>query len=232
MMAFSVCATPARRCFVVFEPRVARRTLWLRGQSQTMFTTRALNVLKCSPSPTTVFILPTLQLLEFRFFRTTHDLGLGLNCLYCIQYWYCCNDAQLPRLPHEQENAPKMCSCCPQGWPMFVCAGHPMQHHTKRDTAISLSTRIRGLTSLHFSQSDKNLPTYHIAAPECGKRHHTRSWTSSLPDKESFLQKPFQTSLRSFCHFELQVQSNKQPKPIPVGERFSPSRLMVLDWKS
>ena len=39
------------------------------------------NVLRQYPTPTTVFILPILLLPEFCFYRTTHDLGLGLQQL-------------------------------------------------------------------------------------------------------------------------------------------------------
>ena len=40
--------------------------------------TRAVHVLKLYPTPTTVFILPILLLLASCFYRTAHDLGLGL----------------------------------------------------------------------------------------------------------------------------------------------------------
>ena len=45
---------------------------------QTIFTTRALSVMRWYPSPATAFILPMLLLLASCFYRTTHDLGLGL----------------------------------------------------------------------------------------------------------------------------------------------------------
>ena len=74
----------------------------LRCLSQTTFTTRALSVRRWYPTPTTTFILPMLLLLAFCFYRTTHDLGLGVSCLSCIQNFYCCNDARLPRLSELQ----------------------------------------------------------------------------------------------------------------------------------
>ena len=46
-----------------------------------MFTTRAFHVLKLYPTPNTVFILPMLPLPDVCFYRTTHDLGLGLPLL-------------------------------------------------------------------------------------------------------------------------------------------------------
>ena len=75
---------------------------WLRCLWQTRFTTRAFNVLRQYPTPTTIFILPMLLLLAFCFYRTTRDLGLGVSCLSYIQNWYCCNDARLPQLPELQ----------------------------------------------------------------------------------------------------------------------------------
>ena len=40
-----------------------------------------INVLRQYPAPTTVFILPILLLQELCFYRTTHDLGLGVQLL-------------------------------------------------------------------------------------------------------------------------------------------------------
>ena len=66
---------------LLFGARLTRRFFCLRCLSQTMFTTRAFNVLRQSPTPTTVFMLPMLLLLEFCSDRTTHDLTLGLQLL-------------------------------------------------------------------------------------------------------------------------------------------------------
>ena len=46
--------------------------------------------------------LPILLLPAFCFYRTAHDLGLGVNCVSCVHNWHCCNDERLPRLPERQ----------------------------------------------------------------------------------------------------------------------------------
>ena len=85
---FSVARSGSRWLFVAFlGPGVARRFFFFFfvASPQTTCTTRALNVLRWCSTPTTVFILPVLLLLEFCFYQTTHDLSLGLNCLHRIQ---------------------------------------------------------------------------------------------------------------------------------------------------
>ena len=70
----------------------------LRCQSQTIFTTRALNVLRQHATPITVFILP----LAFCFYRTATTSASAYYLLSYIQNWYCCNDTRRPRLPRLQ----------------------------------------------------------------------------------------------------------------------------------
>ena len=53
------------------------------------------------PTPTTVFILPMLLLLAFCFYRTAHDVGLGLQ-LTVLDSELVLLQRQLPRLPQLQ----------------------------------------------------------------------------------------------------------------------------------
>ena len=111
----------------------------LRCLSQTIFTTRAFNVLRQHPTPTTIFMLPILLLLAFSFYRTTHNLGLGVSCLSCIQNWYSCNDRRLPRLPELQQRrrSKKQRSVTPR----TSVATAPVDE-SARETASSLPARL------------------------------------------------------------------------------------------
>ena len=82
----------------------------LRCLSQTLFTTRALSVMRWYPAPTTAFILPMLLLPAFCCHRTAHDLGLGLQ-LTVLHSELVLLQRQLPRLPRLQlKSSARNCS--------------------------------------------------------------------------------------------------------------------------
>ena len=83
---FSVARSGSRWIFVAFFERLGA-FFCLRCLSQTMFTTRAFDVLKLYPAPTAAFILPRSAYAELLTISAS-----VYNCLHCIQNWHCCND--------------------------------------------------------------------------------------------------------------------------------------------